>query len=328
MSSRKRRFISWLIPFAGVLVLAGVIAPFASAQEFTPSFTVNPTNALKNKVITSQPLVETAAKVKVHVTPPEGFEGSLANITVTLNTVAGDGLHATENISGNEELTDASGDATFPLLKIGETNEPTFTDYQLVAVLSGTPTTTTPPIGVAFASEGAYSDTFDIWDAGCPSPCSASLKNNSQAYRATDGILTLTDVSPDDVPNLECEGYTPIIGEHVFSHATTGTDAVFVTSRISKAEMKAAANNGQVFVRWCVGLKSEQPWIHNGAPHELIDVNGGDAGGNLWVGFAPKCPKTATPSDFAPCIVKQKADPSGGNITTGWLPGGDPPRRT
>ena len=62
MSSRKRRFVSWLIPFAGVMILAGVIAPFASAQEFTPSFAVNPTDAVKNKIITSQPLNESAPK--------------------------------------------------------------------------------------------------------------------------------------------------------------------------------------------------------------------------------------------------------------------------
>ena len=50
-------------------------------------------------------------------------------------------------------------------------------------------------------------------------------------------------------------------------------------------------------------------------------------GGVLYVGFAPACPQ-ANPSAFAPCIVSQTGDGNGGNITTGWLPGGDPPRRT
>jgi hypothetical protein len=53
----------------------------------------------------------------------------------------------------------------------------------------------------------------------------------------------------------------------------------------------------------------------------------GIGGVDLYVGLAPKCP-TANPSGSAPCIVSQNSDGKGGSITLGWLPAGDPPRRT
>ena len=57
------------------------------------------------------------------------------------------------------------------------------------------------------------------------------------------------------------------------------------------------------------------------------DTNGAAPGGMLFVGIAPPCPN-ANPQNFAPCIVSQKGDGNGGSFTLGWLPGGDPPRRT
>ena len=57
------------------------------------------------------------------------------------------------------------------------------------------------------------------------------------------------------------------------------------------------------------------------------DTNGPAPGGMLFVGIAPPCPN-ANPQNSAPCIVSQNGDGNGGSFTLGWLPGGDPPRRT
>ena len=318
VSSRRIRFTSLFIALMAALAVT-LLAPGAFGAVYTATFTVDPSDAIKGHVITSDPLNDTGPNVAVQVSSPS--EDPVGGLTVTLEFA--EGSATTTNISGNVETTDAdTGVATFDELTIGKANEPTFTDYQFEAVVSAP----IVPLGAALAATPPLSEPFDIWDAGCASPCTGNLKNNTQSYKATDGLLTLTDVSPDDLPNLECPGQTLVLDEHIFSHATTGDDAVFVTSRISKVEMKAAANNGQVFVKWCVGLKDPAAWEHNGAAFDRQDTNG-DGTDDLYVAFAPKCPKTNQAS-FAPCIVKQKADPAGGNVTTGWLPGGDPPRRT
>ena len=49
--------------------------------------------------------------------------------------------------------------------------------------------------------------------------------------------------------------------------------------------------------------------------------------GDLYVGMAPKCP-SKNAKFKAPCIVSQTGDGVGGTYIRGWLPGGDPPRRT
>jgi hypothetical protein len=78
---------------------------------------------------------------------------------------------------------------------------------------------------------------------------------------------------------------------------------------------------------WCVGLKAPDAWIRNGAPYTVQDMNGSASGGILYVAMAPKCLKP-NPSSYAPCWVTQTSDNAGGGFITGWLPGGDPPRRT
>jgi FlaG/FlaF family flagellin (archaellin) len=324
--SKKVRFMSLFVVLAAALVVSGFIAPGASAEvAYVATFTVNPSNALKNQVITSDPLNTAGDKVQVQVTSP--YEYSTAGLTVTLEFVTGTGFASTGSITGNVENTNVDGYATFSNLKINDTNEATLTDYEFEAVVSGGgPTSEPPPIGAVFASEGAFSDPFDIWDAGCASPCTATLKNNSQSYRATDGDLFLSALASSDLPNLECPGQTLIFSQDIFTHATSGTAPVFLTSKVSKLEMKRASNNGQAFVKWCIGLKEPDDWDFNGASYTQQDTDG-DGTDDLYVAFAPKCPKT-NQAAFAPCIVKQKADPAGGNVTTGWLPGGDPPRRT
>ncbi len=318
MRSKTVRFTSLFIALMAALVVT-LLAPGAFGAVYTATFTVDPTDAIKGHVITSSPLDDAGPNVAVQVSSPS--EDPVGGLTVTLEFA--EGSATTPTLSGNVETTDAdTGVAIFDELTIGKANEPTFTHYQFEAVVSGPIIT----LGAALAATAPLSEPFDVWDAGCVAPCTGNLKNNTQLYKATDGLLTLTDVSPDDLPNLECPGQTLVLGDHIFSHATTGDDAVLVTSKISKLEMKKVANNGQVFVKWCVGLKDKAKWDHNGAVYEQQDTNN-DGIDDLYVAFAPKCPKTNQAS-FAPCIVKQKADPAGGNVTTGWLPGGDPPRRT
>jgi hypothetical protein len=328
MGSRKRRFISLLIPLAGVLIVAGVIAPFASAVEFSASFTVNPTDALKNKVITSTPLSENGDNVQVLVTSSD-LETSTAGLTVTLEFA--EGSATTESITGNVETTNSDGYATFANLKIGDTNEETLTDYQFEAVVSGGASTSSsaPPLGAAFASEGAFSDPFDIWEAGCKGTgngCTIGLRGGLESYKSSGSVvLTASTLSSGDLPNLDCPGQRLIFGDDIFTHATSGSGAVAVTSTITKTDFRNAGTNfGQAHVEWCVGIKPGSPGLNNGGVYEQQDTNG-DGTDDLFVGFAPRCPKKKV---MPPCIVSQVSDGKGGSITKGFLEGGDPPRRT
>jgi hypothetical protein len=301
------------------------MAPGAAAQGFTAAFTVDPTDAIKNQVITSDPLNPDGGAVQVQVTSL--YEESTQGLTVTLEFVTGAGFAGTVNISGNVETTNADGVATFNNLKIADPNEATFTDYQFEAVVSEPILT----VGAAFAAEAPFSEPFDIWDAGCnggESGCSINLRGGNDAYSVSGDIsLTASDLTGSGL-TLNCPGQTLIFSSHIFSHATLGENgSVFLLSHITRQEMKTASNNGQAHVNWCIGLTSNVKWLHNGARFSLQDTNGTAPGGNLFVGTAPKCPKKNAAS-FAPCIVSQMSDGVGGNITRGWLPGGDPPRRT
>jgi len=325
MSSRRVRFTSLFVVLTAALAITGLIAPGASAQGFTASFITDPTDAIKNQIITSSPLNQEGDTVKVQVSSTT--EESVEGLTVTLDFATGPGLASTTNISGNEDTTDEGGVAEFPALKIADPNEPTLTDYQLEA-------TVTEPIitiGAAFAAEAPFSEPFDIWDAGCKGSgngCSIGLRNGLDTYAASgNDILTASSLSQGFLPNLSCPGQRLIFSTDLFSHATDGTGAVFLNSHITRGDFRAAGTNfGQAHVEWCVGLKSSTPWIHNGAAFTQQDTND-DGTLDLFVGSAPKCPKKAAAS-FAPCILKQRSDGSGGSLTTGWLPGGDPPRRT
>ena len=87
--------------------------------------------------------------------------------------------------------------------------------------------------------------------------------------------------------------------------------------------MKAATNNGQAHVDWCVGLKLALTGRQAVRSRPRTPTR---TGRSPYVGLAPPCPK-ANPSSMAPCLVSQTGDGSGGSIVTGWFPGGDPPRR-
>jgi hypothetical protein len=218
-----------------------------------------------------------------------------------------------------------NGVAEFGLgtLSIGTENEPQFTDYALV------PVTTRGALITGPASEG-----FDVWEdgescAGGTDTCVANLRNHRDTYTlAAAGSLGASEL-PGALPGLSCPGQDEIFSGTVFSYATTGAAPlapVFLSNHITKADWKASANNGQAHAEWCIGLVSPGAWSASGAVPTQQDTDlDGDL--DLWVAAAPPCPQ-ANPSASAPCIVSQTGDGAGGSITRGWLPGGDPPRRT
>jgi hypothetical protein len=331
--SKKLRIASVFVSLTALLVLTGLMAPGATAASTLHVQFVEghqPSDAIRNELITPVPFDPNPSNgesagpfVQVLVTQDTAGGGPVPaagkNVTFRLAT-SGDGSLATGTLTVATEVTGSDGIATFDSsLSIAEPNEAAFTDYKLVPQASEPNSTT----------EGLASGPFDIWGAGCQGDgCTVGLREGRDTYQTSEDV-TLTASDLTSALNLDCPGQTLIFASHIFSHATFGGAGgpVFLTSRITRQEMKAATNNGQAFVKWCIGLKSSAPWIHNNTSFTTQDTNGSAPGGTLFVAFAPKCPKTA-PETFAPCIVKQNSDGNGGNITTGWLTGGDPPRRT
>lgn len=326
MRSKKVRITSLFVVLAAALAVSGLLSPGAFGLEgYSATFTANPTDAIKGQTITSVPLDQEGTPVTVQVTPP--VEESAFGLTVTLSFATGPGLASTTSIDGNVATTDESGVATFDNLTIGDTNEETLTDYQLIAEV------TQPEItigGVAFADEAPLSEPFDIWDAGCKgNGCVIGLRNGLDTYKTSENTtLTASSLSQSFLPNLSCPNQRLIFSADIFSHATSGTGSVYVTTHITKANFRAAgANYGQSHVEWCIGLKNSSPWVHNGAAFTQQDTNN-DGTLDLYVASAPKCPNKKTAPSFAPCILSQMSDGVGGSVTRGYLPGGDPPRRT
>jgi hypothetical protein len=329
MASRRLRVTSMLGLLGAALATAGLAAPGASAQgQLIVAFVEGqqPTDASIDELITSVAFDPTPGEtgfVQVQVTeeqlegPPLPVEG--AEVTFTLAT--GEGL-ASGTLSVTPEITDSEGIATFDeQLSIAEANEPLSTNYRLV------PEATPPPSEIFLAEAsvaGDQSDPFDIWEDGCRgNGCEVGLRDGRDTYRTTENVGMGASVVGAEEVGITCAGQLLIFSQDIFFHATTGNGPVFLESHITRQEMKASSSNGQEHVQWCVGLKSPDAWEHNGADFTVQNVNGVD----LFVGMAPKCPKKTAPS-FAPCIVKKRSDGNGGNVTTGWLPGGDPPRRT
>jgi hypothetical protein len=316
------------VVLAAALAVSGLISPGAFGLEgYSATFTFDPTDAIKGQTITSQPLNQEATPVTVEVTPPP--ETTAYGLTVTLSFVTGGGFASTGNIDGNVATTDESGVATFDDLTIGDANEATLTNYQFIAEVTQPATIIG---GVAFANEAPLSEPFDIWEAGCKgngNGCSIGLRDGLDTYGASgNAILTASSLSQSVLPNLSCPNQRLIFSSNLFSHATDGSGAVTLVSHITKANFRAAGTNyGQAHVEWCVGLKSSAPWIHNGAAFTQQDTND-DGTPDLYVASAPKCPNKKTAPTFAPCILSQVSDSLGGSITRGYLPGGDPPRRT
>ena len=322
MKSRNTRFTTALVTFGLFIALAGLIAPSAlGASGNTFVFLAQPQDAKAGATITSSRLLDGTSFVKVQLvdaTTLAPVTNSKALVTFKLATDSGD---ATGNLQVIPQPVNASGVAEFGTgtLKILTENEPQFTNYRLIPITTKNPLTT-----------GAPSAPFDVWEdgescTGGADTCQASLRGGNDTYTlsaaGTLGASELTSV----LPGLVCPGQKTIFANTVFSYATTGSNTpVFLENHITKADWKASANNGQAHADWCIGLLD--PWTAVGGP--AVQKNTDGIGGvDLYVGLAPKCP-SANPSGSAPCIVSQTGDGLGGSISRGWLPAGDPPRRT
>jgi hypothetical protein len=284
------------------------------------AFANQPEDALKTKLITGTDFSDTSDFVEVELLNGAAQRVTYFPVSVGFDLATGSGL-ASGPLTATAQTT-VDGVATFGAgtLSIATPNEPQFTDYKLA------PKT----VGTYAGLTGDASLGFDIWEAACSGAgCQAKLRGDLDTYTATDNLLTASVIPSSLLPNIVCAGQKLIFSGDVFVHSTDGTGTVFLKSHVTRANMKAAANNGQAHVEWCIGLKPSQEsmWINNGGTYTSQDTNGATAGGILLVGIAPACP-SKNPAAFAPCFTRQYGDGTGGSWTEGYLPGGDPPRRT
>jgi hypothetical protein len=327
MKFRNTRVTTALAAFGLFIALAGLVAPTAlGAAGNTFRFVTQPADATRNATITSSDFVSGNNFVQVELIDSAGVRVTNSKLVVTFTLETGPGL-ATGSLSVTPQPL-INGVATFGTgtLSIGSLNEPQFTSFALVPKnTKGSPTS------------GPASNRFDIWEdgdtcSGGTDTCEASLRGGEDQYTlSAGGTLGASELSSSLLPGLTCPGQAVVFANSVFSHATTepGTSLapVFLSNHITAADWKASANNGQAHADWCVGLKTADPWLANGGTFTEQDVNGDAPGGVLFVGLAPRCP-SKNAQNFAPCVVSRTGDGADGSIAVGWLPGGDPPRRT
>jgi hypothetical protein len=322
MVSSKLRIVSVCIVLVGTLALGGLLAPGATAIEVNVAIVAGhqPRDASVNDLITAGPFDPTGASgfVKVKVT---SAAGPVAGAEISFVLATGPGL-ASGALSVASEITNVQGIAIFDeSLSIADANEPFLTSYRLVPVA-----TVSNPEGPPSSFSGQASDPFDIWDAGCHGTgCAVGLRGDLDTYRTTEDVGLGASIVPFSSLGISCAGQRVVFANDVFFHATTGSGPVSLVNHITSADLRLAPPTGRI--GWCVGLKSPDAWVRNGAPYTVQDVNGTAPGGVLYVAMAPKCLKP-NPSSYAPCVLTQVSDNAGGGIITGWLPGGDPPRRT
>lgn len=293
-----------------------------------------PTDAEKSTLITGTPFDSSTNFVSVAL--ENGLEQTVTYfpVDVSFDLATGAGL-ASGSLTVVSKTT-VNGVATFgpvATLSISSPDEPLVEDYKLE------PKT----VGTYAGLTGANSAGFDIWGDGCRGAhCQTTLtppdKTSLDTYETFEDVGMGTSVVVTGGTILNCPDQKVIFDtldletETLFFHVTGGDEPVFLFSHITRHDMKEATNNGQKHVGWCVGLKSKGPWNFTRKDTNgdgVTDSNTGiwEAGSDLWVGMAPKCPRKNA-ADFAPCIVSQMGDNNGGSFIRGWLPGGDPPRRT
>ena len=333
--SKRVRIAVVLTSVASLLVLAGSVAPTAlGAPKNQLRFVEGrqPQDAEVGATIRASDLNDAAALVQVELVDAAGARVATSKGPVSFR-LATDAGYASGSLSVTPQPL-VNGLATFGegTLSIGTANEPMFTDYALV------PFTTKGTLITGPASVG-----FDIWEDGesCGSgeTCDAVLRGDAPGEGAdtyslfTPGTLGASELPQTALPGLSCAGQRTVFEDSVFVNATTDSTTpdtpgpVFLTSHITQADFRAAGPSfGQAHVAWCVGLKTSAPWVTNGASFTQQDTNG-DGTPDLYVGLAPKCP-SQSPELSAPCIVSTTSDGAGGSTSVGWLPGGDPPRRT
>jgi hypothetical protein len=338
--ARKRRSAPVLVSLAVVLGLIGLIAPGAlgsvSENGYVVKLVNQPKDALENETITSVPLNPNQGFLKVRVTDGES---GVPGVEVTFVLAAGPGL-ASGSLVVIPQTTDANGIATFGpgTVSIGDANEPQFTDYRLVPVA----TVPGPSDALALAeTTGPRSAGFDIFEEGCRgSGCSVSIRDGNDVYTTTQSVRLTASVLPaSTLPGMQCRNQLLVFPSDVFVHETSGSGVVGLVNHVTFADLNGGGEGGLAIasddpdddddgprIKWCVGTKTRTPWERNGAPFTRQDTNG-DGRLDLFVGAAPRCPRT-NPRSFAPCIVSRTSDGEGGFLLRGWLPGGDPPRRT
>jgi hypothetical protein len=324
---RKDHVVAASIAATVAVMVALLLAPAAGAADLELRFVSGqPQDTKVGDTIRTADLNVAGGDIKI------GVFNTTTNTLVTtfskpigfvLNPAAG---FATGNVLDVTPQLPVNGVATFSegTLSIDTENEPQFTDYSLV------PVTTKGQFVTGPASLG-----FDVWEdgescTGGTDTCVATLRGaDRDTYTlAAAGTLGASELF-DELPGLACPGQAEIFDNRIFSYATTGSAPlapVKLVNHITKADWRASANNGQAHADWCIGLLTAADWNASGAVPTRIDTDM-DGTDDLWVALAPKCP-TANPSGSAPCIESQKSDGKGGSITIGWLPGGDPPRRT
>ena len=327
----KFRSTAAIVVALTALAVAGLFVPSAAAaagDHFV--FVTQPQDSLDAPATIRGEILNQSSSAFVQVALLDANDDPVTNsntkVSFVLASEPGDATSGSLSVTP-QSLVD--GVATFGegTLSIGAANEPFFTNYRLVPVSTRGPKITGDP------SAG-----FDIFQDGesCADECNANLPHGTgsgETYSAPIvGTLGASQISDSNLSTFACAGQTEIFPDVVFVHETTeGSNTVFesvkLVSHVTRQEMKKAANNGQAHIKWCVGLKDPEDWTPSGGSFVPQDTNGNAPGGLLYVGFAPPCPQ-ANPSDFAPCIASQNGDGNGGSITTGYLPGGDPPRRT
>ena len=293
------------------------------SADCTLAITTQPKDAGKNTLVTGTAFDSSSNFVTVALKNGLAQTVTYFPVDVTFDLAAGPGLVST-GLSAATKTT-VNGVATFSgppaaTLSISSPNEPFVTDRKLK------PKT----VGMYAGLTGANSDPFDIWDAGCKgNGCNVNLSpgTSSDQYATSENVgmgASLLGAGGTGNTSIFCPTQQVIFSTNIFFHATTGTGPVFLVSHISAADRKKVANNGNKVMGWCVGLKTPGPWNFT-----RQDTNGipGIQAGDLYVGMAPKCP-SKNPSSKAPCITSQTGDGVGGTYIRGWLPGGDPPRRT
>jgi hypothetical protein len=346
--SKKVRITSLFVVPAAVVAFIGFVVPGASAApgDIHVDIVQQPTDTSVSALITGDPFDPTGAGdngfVQVKVTE-EAFEGppiAVADTPVTFELAVGSGLATSDSFNVQTRYTNVDGIATFePFcegsecddpLSIGDANQPFTTAYKLIPVATLDSETTV---------SGDPSAGFDIWGAGCKgNGCNVNLTpgTSSDTYTTSENVGMGASLLGLGGTNIVCPTQQLIFSTNLFFHATTNNGPnpgpVFLVSHISAADRKAVANNGNKVMGWCVGLKSKGPWNfvrQNTNGDAVTDPNNGTwvPGSDLWVGMAAKCP-SKNASTKAPCIVSQTGDGVGGTFIRGWLPGGDPPRRT
>jgi hypothetical protein len=334
VGSRKLRISSFFVLFGAAVAFAGLVAPGASAApgDYHVAFVQQPADAGIGDLITSATFDPTGGEegfVQVEVTQ-EQFEGPdlpVEGASVSFVLATGTGL-ATGDLAFDARTTEANGVATFaPIegsenpLSIDDANNPITSAYRLIPVVT---------VGEIAPFQGTTpSDGFDIWEDGCSGDdCQVNLTpgalGSAETFTTTESVAMGASTIGAGV-TITCPTQVVVFSDEVSFYVTTGDEPVFAVTHISRQDMKRIPQNGQKHIGWCVGLKDPGPW--NFAQQDT-NGSGGPDSGDFFVGLAPKCPNKRTAPNFAPCILSRMSDDLGGSFISGYLPGGDPTKRT